>query len=315
MRRRYLLVWALLVSVVIAGCGSSNGVIATVNGREITKKDYDQRYTIVKASYESQQGTTIDEKKDEETVKKLHDLAYEDLVVQKLLDEQAAKKGVKVTNKEIQDNVDYIKNVKNQNNAQGFNDFLKQLGMDEKQLEVILKEELIYNKMEEKVTAGVKVSDLEVKDYYSKNQKVFEEQGGIQIYHILVKDAATAREIINKLKAGGDWNKLASQYSIDDSNKNQGGDLGIVNESIDFVEEFKTAALKLQPGEITQEPVKTQFGYHIIKAGERKAAGIKSFEEVKDTISTQLIKDKKDKIFNQYIEDLKKKADIKDMRS
>lgn len=307
--------WALLVSVVIAGCGSSNGVIATVNGREITKKDYDQRYTIVKASYESQQGTTIDEKKDEETVKKLHDLAYEDLVVQKLLDEQAAKKGVKVTNKEIQDNVDYIKNVKNQNNAQGFNDFLKQLGMDEKQLEVILKEELIYNKMEEKVTAGVKVSDLEVKDYYSKNQKVFEEQGGIQIYHILVKDAATAREIINKLKAGGDWNKLASQYSIDDSNKNQGGDLGIVNESIDFVEEFKTAALKLQPGEITQEPVKTQFGYHIIKAGERKAAGIKSFEEVKDTISTQLIKDKKDKIFNQYIEDLKKKADIKDMRS
>jgi predicted small secreted protein len=64
MRRKYLIAIALLVSFLMAGCGNNNGAVATVNGKEITKKEYDQRYNIVKASYESEQGTTIDEKKD-----------------------------------------------------------------------------------------------------------------------------------------------------------------------------------------------------------------------------------------------------------
>lgn len=314
MHKRFLLVWGLLVCFIIAGCSSSSGVVATVNGKDITKKEYDQRYNIIKAGYQLQQGITIDEKKDTDTVKTLRDMAYNDLVVQKLLDEEAAKKGVKVTDQEVDENIEYLKTSRNESEPQGFEKFLKQLGLEEKELSAVLKEELTYNKMREKVTADLVVSDDEVKDYYDKNKQMFEQQAGIQMYHILVADEATAREVLNKLKAGEDWNKLASAYSTDDTNKNQGGDLGVVNESKNFVEEFKTAALKLKPGELTQEPVKTQFGYHIIKAGEAKPASIVPLEQVKDTIKAQLEQDKKDKDFSKYIDNLKKKAEIKDLR-
>lgn len=313
-RKKFFMVWGLLVCFIIAGCGSGSGVIAKVNGKEITKKEYDQRYNIIKAGYQLQQGVTIDEKKDADTVKKLRDMAYNDLVVQKLLDEEAAKKGVKVTEKEVDENIQYLKTSRNESEEQGYEKFLKQLGIEEKDLPSVLKEEIIYNKMRDKVTSDLVVSDQEVKDYYDKNKQMFEQQAGIQMYHILVEDEATAKEVLNKLKAGEDWNKLASKYSTDDSNKNQGGDLGIVNESTSFVEEFKTAALKLKPGEITQEPVKTKFGYHIIKAGEQKPASIVPLEQVKDTIKAQLEKDKKDQAFSKYIDGLKKKAEIKDLR-
>ncbi len=308
------MVWALLACFLIAGCGSNSGVVATVNGKEITQKEYDQRNNIIKAGYQLQQGVTLDEKKDADTLKKIRDMAYNDLVVQKLLDEEAAKKGIKVTDKEVEENINYLKTSRNQSESDGYDKFLKQMGITQKELPAILKEELIYSKMNEKITADIVVADQDVKDYYDQNQQMFEQQAGIEIYHILVKEEAAAKEVLNKLKDGGDWNKLAVEYSIDEASKNQGGDIGVVNEGSELVEEFKTAALKLKPGEITQAPVKSQYGYHIIKAGENKAASITPFEQVKDSIKSQLETDKKDQAFSKYIDGLKKKAEIKDLR-
>ena len=70
----------------------------------------------------------------------------------------------------------------------------------------------------------------------------------------------------------------------------------------------------LEPGQYTQQPVKSQFGYHVIKAGERKAAGIMSFDQVKDQLKAQLETEQKDKAYNEYLEKLKKEAAIKDLR-
>lgn len=82
--------------------------------------------------------------------------------------------------------------------------------------------------------------------------------------HILVKDEQTANDILAKLKAGEDWAKLASQFSTDTSNKDKSGDLGWFARG-QMVKEFEDAAFALtQPGQISQ-PVKTQFGYHVIR--------------------------------------------------
>ena len=87
----------------------------------------------------------------------------------------------------------------------------------------------------------------------------------VKAQHILVEEEATAKEILEKLDAGEDWNALAAEYSIDTSNKDDGGDLGWVARG-SMVLPFEEAAFALEPGETTKEPVKTDYGFHIIRS-------------------------------------------------
>jgi peptidyl-prolyl cis-trans isomerase C/foldase protein PrsA len=89
----------------------------------------------------------------------------------------------------------------------------------------------------------------------------------------------------------------------------------VVNQDTNFVPELKKAALALKTGEVTPQPVKSEFGYHIIKAGEKKEASVIPFDEAKAQIKSELEKNKSDQTFNTYLENLKKKATIKDLRS
>ena len=149
--------------------------------------------------------------------------------------------------------------------------------------------------------------DLATEDYAKKQitdkeiEKDYEEEtvGDIEASHILitvdVKDDATdeekekaennakklAKEVIEKLNNGEDFKELAKTYSKDDSNKDNGGSLGKFNKG-DMVAEFETAAFALKVDEYTKEPVKTSYGYHIIK--KTKEHEKKKLEEVKEEI-------------------------------
>ena len=146
------------------------------------------------------------------------------------------------------------------------------------------------------------VTDKEIEDLY--NEKIF---GDISAKHILIspdvdsnatstekedaeKEALKkAKEVISKLKNGEDWAKLATEYSSDDSNKDKGGLLGDFVHG-DMVSEFEEAALKLENGKYTTEPVKTQYGYHIIfKISQKDKPKLKT---VKDDIKEELGKNK-----------------------
>jgi parvulin-like peptidyl-prolyl isomerase len=84
----------------------------------------------------------------------------------------------------------------------------------------------------------------------------------IRCAHILVQKESQAREILDKIKKGESFSKLAQQYSLD-SSRRRGGDLGFFGRGI-MVKEFEKAAFSLQKGQVS-DIVKTQFGYHIIK--------------------------------------------------
>ncbi len=152
------------------------------------------------------------------------------------------------------------------------------------------------------------LTDEEMQEYYEE-----EIVGDISVKHILIayeeddsltdeeneanEEAALekAEEIIEKLQNGEDFDELAAEYSDDESTKDSGGDLGYFNKG-DMVEEFEEAAYALEVDEYTTEPVKTEYGYHIIlKTGEKEKP---DFDTVKETIIEELIEQKKDEDSN-----------------
>lgn len=132
--------------------------------------------------------------------------------------------------------------------------------------------------------------------YYKDNQFQFNVEPQAHAMHILIKsdgtpagDSAALKKIteIREKAVSGDFQKLAKEFSEDVGSKAKGGDLGFFKKG-QMVPEFEKAAFTQKVGEIG-EPVKTQFGYHIIKVVERKDGGEKKFDEVKNEVAKQLI--------------------------
>ncbi|WP_083300682.1 peptidylprolyl isomerase [Jeongeupia sp. USM3] len=148
------------------------------------------------------------------------------------------------------------------------------------------------------------ISDAELKKEYDKIKANF---SGKEFHarHILVKDQAQATAIIAQLKKGANFAELAKKNSLDKGSAEKGGDLGWANPN-SFVPEFSGAMTKLSKGQITQAPVKTQFGFHIIKLDDTRDAKGPSFEEVKPELQREMQGQKVQK----YVEDLVSKAKV-----
>lgn len=316
MKKGIVVIMVMCLAVLVLGCNTNktDKSIAEVNGEKITLAEYNALNAVLRSDYEMSQGTKLDESKDKAVIDQIKNNTYENLVLQKLIRQDAEKNGLKLDTKEIDEYINYIKESRNASDKEGYKKFLEETKFTEKGLREYLETQQLNSKLAEKVTAKISVGEKEARQYYEQNQAEYKDPGGIQIYHILVEDEKMARDIIDKLNNGGDFTALAKEFSIDTSNKDQGGDLGLVNEDTQFVTEFKTAALALQPGEYTKEPVKSNYGYHIIKAGEKKDSRQTTFDEAKVNVIAQLENEQKDQAYQQYIEKLKKSADIKDLR-
>jgi foldase protein PrsA len=221
---------------------------------------------------------------------------YGDQVLNQMIDEMVLEDKYKVTDKEIDSEIEKIKEELGGEDA--FKQALEQNGLtDEKQLKERVKSMLLNEKA---ATEGVKISDDEMK-------KVFEEKykTEVQASHILVDDEKTAKEVQAKLKEGGDFAKLAEEYSKDPGSKSKGGDLGFFGKGA-MVPEFEKAAFTLEKGE-TSELVKSDYGYHIIKVTDKRE---NKFEDKKEQIEKEL-KQQKAKPITEILDKLRKKADIK----
>src|SRR6185436_7637270 len=140
----------------------------------------------------------------------------------------------------------------------------------------------------------IQVSPADVQRSYEDNQQQYSTPEQVRASHILLKtegkdDAAVkkqAEDLLAKVKAGADFAQLATKFSEDDVSKTKGGDLDFFPKG-QMVPEFDQAAFAMKPGEIS-DLVKTQYGYHIIKVSEKRAASTKSLDEVRAQIEDQL---------------------------
>jgi peptidyl-prolyl cis-trans isomerase C len=149
------------------------------------------------------------------------------------------------------------------------------------------------------------VSDAELKAEYDK----FVAANSGKEYkarHILVEKEDEAKDIVARLKKGEKFDELAKKLSKDPGSGAKGGDLDWANAS-SYVAEFSQAMIKLEKGQLTQEPVKSQFGWHVIQLDDTRDAKLPPFEELKPQISQQKTQEK----LATFQEDLRKAAKVK----
>lgn len=152
------------------------------------------------------------------------------------------------------------------------------------------------------------VDDAEAKAFFDQNQDKFTIGTELRASHILVQTEEEAESIHEKIKNGEDFAKLAKEHSKDTGSAEKGGDLGYFGRG-KMVPEFERAAAGLKPGEVS-EPVKTRFGYHIIKLIDIKEGTPANFEQSRESIKRQLMAEKRKKLFDAYIEKLKGELDV-----
>jgi len=168
---------------------------------------------------------------------------------------------------------------------------------------------LIESLLKKKIAADSQLTDNDMKKYYDANKEKFKKEKEINTRHILLKTDEEAKQVMERLKKGEDFVELAKKYSIDPNAKASGGEIGFHPKGT-LLPEYEAAAFKLtKVGQVTG-PVKTQFGYHIIRLEGAKPPAYVSFDEVKDYIRQQLIQEKQKELLEKYIEELKKAAKI-----
>ena len=154
------------------------------------------------------------------------------------------------------------------------------------------------------MTTDAKVTDADLKSYYEKNRSNYTVPESRSVRHILVKTKADADRIRNQLVNGGDFAALAKANSIDPGSKDAGGKLTVSKGQT--VAPFDKAAFSLDTNELSQ-PVKTQFGYHLIQPlADVKAGSVTPFAQVKDQIRTQLESETKNTAVTKWVADVEK---------
>jgi len=263
----------LLVLALGTGIVHAGDVLATVNGKKITTEDAAR---FLRAANPKQTMSTVSE--DDKKI-------IIDRLIERLLFIEAAKKA------------DVEKDPA----------FQKALN--------IAKDELMINQWMKNQYASTVVSDGEAKEFYEKNQVQFKKPAQVHARHILIKeDEAAAKKIIADLKGlKGDALKekfiaLAKEKSKGPSAP-KGGDLGFFGPK-QMVPEFDKAVFALEKGKVTEKPVKTQFGYHVIYVEDKKDAQTVPYETVKEQIVQNLKQTQFRKMLAKSAKELKSKAKI-----
>ena len=166
-----------------------------------------------------------------------------------------------------------------------------------------LKNDLLTNYATEKLFATITVSDAEARKYYDDNKASLGGGETVNASHILVDSEEKALEIYEEIKAGKSFEDAAKEYSSCPSKQN-GGNLGKFGRG-QMVPEFDSAVFTMEVGEITSVPVKTQFGYHLIKLISKGEAQAPKYEEIEAEIKNALLGEKRHSAYTSKINQLK----------
>jgi parvulin-like peptidyl-prolyl isomerase len=284
----------------------ATGPVAVVNGTEIPASKFNE--LIERRT------------KGRRTVPHRLAMMYKQRTLQQVIDDhlitnKLEEVGVEVSDEEVE--AQYKEFRERFPNDDAFQQFLERSGVTVERIkEDMAKSERLKKHLEDKY--DIAVTDKDAKDYYTKNAKSFEKPERVKASHILIKAEGKdekknaeakkkAEDLAKKAKGGADFAKLAKTHSEGPSAK-RGGDLGFFPKGR-MVPEFDKVAFDMKKGDIS-DPVKTRFGYHVIKVMDKKEAGKQSFAEAKEDIMERLERQKLREGMDEFIKKLREDAKI-----
>jgi foldase protein PrsA len=305
--RSLILLLAALVALLAAGCGGGgdsvpSDAVAKVGDQTITQAQFQQLLSQAKKSYASQKRDFP--KPGSAEYEQLKNQAVQYLVQRAEFAQKADDLDVKISDNQINDRLDQIKKQYFGGSDKKYRTQLKQQGLTEQQVRDDIQAQLVSEAIFKKVTEDVKVTDADVKKYYDDHKTQYGVPEQRDIAHILVKKKALADQLYQQIQGGANFAALAKKYSKDPGSAKQGGKLTISKGQT--VAPFDQTAFLMRTGQVSH-PVKTEFGYHIIKAlGPIKAARTTPFSQVKESIRQQLAQTKKNTAMTSWVNGVKK---------
>ncbi|MCP4482248.1 MAG: hypothetical protein GY817_05630 [bacterium] len=293
-----------------------NKAIAIVDNQTILMSDFNKIADPIIANYEvmlKTQGPMS-----EEDLKNLKKGIFEQIINEKLALKQAKAENIKVSRRQKDDAYNKVK--KRFTTESEFLEELSKKGLTEEEFKSKLEEELqVIEVVNKEVSSKVVVpTDDEAEDYYNDNKSLMIDPEAVRARHILLKfdkakgESATlkqAKKIKKEIDNGADFATMAREHSEDEWTVDSGGSLGLFIRG-QMIPAFENVAFSMSVGEVS-DPVKTQFGYHIILCQEKRMEQQKEFDEVlKNQLKEFLYKNRMKTAYQEWIEDLKTKSNI-----
>ena len=330
-----LVILLATLALVFAACGGSDsgsapseqpkvaaGSVAVVGTQQITQAEFDAVYNYaIKQGVAS--GQTAPEKGSaEETT--LKQQVMQSLVQNAEIAQEATAKKIKVDPKKVDEDLKAFKLQCCEDNPAKYQKYLKEQGLTEAELTAQFELRQQAEGLFDDVTKGVKVTAEEAQKQFDKDEKTkYTTTQARKVAHILVDvapkgkgtaaDCTKAAKVLKEVQANPkDWKALVKKYSADPGSKDTGGEYDITDDE-NWDADFRMGAFGLaDTGDITDPPVQSQFGCHIIKAlGPITPATVKAFDEVKQQIIDELTQAKKDEVATKWLEGVQKSYESK----
>jgi peptidyl-prolyl cis-trans isomerase C len=287
--------------------------VAVVEGVDIKKADLEKEFANALASAGKPASELTKEQKQQG-----YRAILQDIIIDRLLRKRSAD--LKVNEEEVEKNITQLK--AQFPSEDKLKEELKKSGQTLDGVKENIRTSMRQQQwIEARIAGQADVSDADVKAFYDQHPEAFKQPEMVRASHILIMVPQDAKpEVVAAKKKqieaaaarvakGEDFNKVASEVSEDPSAKQNGGDLNFFAKG-QMVPEFSDAAFKLEKGKVS-EPVKTQYGFHIIKVTDKKDPQTVAFDEAKEKITGYLKEQKKRAAVNELIASVRAKADVK----
>jgi peptidyl-prolyl cis-trans isomerase C len=293
---------------------SSGKEIASVNGKAISKSQYERMLSVYKkrAAHNGRQ-------LNDEDLTTAKNRVLENLIDAEVLYQQSQKEGIKVDDQAINEQIKKMK--KRFSDETAYKKAIERMHVSEKEFRTEIQRALAINQLiDTNVRQKITVTDEESKKYYNNNSNLFKQPEQVKISLIWIKVTPDDEEskkiqarkkiemVQKKVKQGEDFGKLAKAYS-EGPNAQREGAWGYLKRG-KSADPIRDAAFALKVGEVSGI-IETKSGYHLIKVNDKKPAGITPYKEVIPMIERYLEKEKEKTEIQGYIENLKKSAKIK----